>query len=169
MVQTTCDLSNGSINLTVSGGVSPYTFQWSPGGQVTEDLSNIPAGTYDVTVTGANGCTSTASINLPNNNPTINVNGTVIANTTCNGGNGSITISVTPAGSYTFVWSNGATSQDFGGDKGVAVAIAANPAADPEEGRQSPVFFRIALVELLASSGKGNKIEKSLSALMFVQ
>jgi gliding motility-associated-like protein len=114
VVQTTCDLSNGSINLTVSGGVSPYTFQWSPGGQVTEDLSNIPAGSYDVTVTGANGCTSTASINVPNNNPTINVNGTVIANTTCNGGNGSITINVTPAGSYTFVWSNGAMTQNIG-------------------------------------------------------
>lgn len=112
VVPTSCDLSNGSINLSVSGGVAPYTFQWS-GGQTTEDLSNIPAGSYDVTVTGANGCTSTASINVPNNNPNININGNVVANTTCNGGNGSISISVTPGGSYTFIWSNGATTQNI--------------------------------------------------------
>ncbi|MCB0542351.1 MAG: gliding motility-associated C-terminal domain-containing protein [Saprospiraceae bacterium] len=107
---STCDLDNGSINLTVSGGVTPYTFTWS-GGQTTEDLSNIPAGSYDVTVTGANGCTSTANINVPNNNPPITINGNVMANTTCNGGNGSISITATPPNpAYTYIWSNGATT-----------------------------------------------------------
>jgi len=112
-VQSTCELSNGSINLSASGGVAPYTFNWS-NGATTEDLSNIPAGSYSVTVTGANGCTNTANINVGNNNPTITINGNVIANTTCNGGNGSINITVTPPNpAYTYNWSNGATTEDI--------------------------------------------------------
>ncbi|MBV6443396.1 MAG: hypothetical protein EPGJADBJ_05135 [Saprospiraceae bacterium] len=113
VVQSTCEQSNGSINVSVSGGVPPYTFQWS-NGATTEDLSNLPAGSYSVTVTGANGCTNTANINVGNNNPPININGTAIANTTCNGGNGAININVTPANpNYTYNWSNGATTQNL--------------------------------------------------------
>ncbi len=40
-------------------------------------------------------------------------------------------------------------AQDFGGDEGVAVAVAADPGADPEKRRQRPVFVGIALVQLL--------------------
>ncbi|MCC6459685.1 MAG: gliding motility-associated C-terminal domain-containing protein [Saprospiraceae bacterium] len=110
-VPSTCELDNGSINLSVSGGVSPFTFAWS-GGQTTEDLSNIPAGSYTVTVTGANGCSSTADITVNNNNPPINLNGTVVPNTTCIGGNGSISLSITPPGSYTITWSTGINTQN---------------------------------------------------------
>jgi gliding motility-associated-like protein len=115
--ESTCELSNGSVNLSVSGGVSPYTFSWS-NGATTEDLANIPSGQYTVTVTGANGCTDTETTNVNNNNPPISVTSTIINNTTCNGGNGSINITVSPAtptggGSYTFNWSNGATTEDI--------------------------------------------------------
>ncbi len=109
---TTCDLPNGSINLTVTGGVSPYTFEWS-NGATTEDLSAIMAGTYSVIVTGANGCTSTLEVDVDNENPPIFINGNVISNTTCIGGNGSISLSVSPAGNYTYTWSTGATTPNI--------------------------------------------------------
>lgn len=114
---TTCELSNGTINITVSGGSQPYTFSWS-NGATSEDLNNLTAGSYTVTVTGADGCTTTSTINLANNNPPITVNGNTVANTTCTGGNGSITTSVAPAsppggGSYTYTWSNGATTPNL--------------------------------------------------------
>ncbi|HND89121.1 MAG TPA: hypothetical protein PK971_12380, partial [Saprospiraceae bacterium] len=113
-VNTTCDLSNGSINLSVSGGVSPYTFAWDPGGQTTEDISNLLAGTYTVTVTGSNGCTKTAQVTITNNNPPFTVTPTIVANTTCNGtGNGSISLSVSPGGSYTFTWDGGQTTSSL--------------------------------------------------------
>lgn len=109
---STCDLPNGSINASISGGVAPYTFEWS-NGATTEDLNNIIAGTYELTVTGANGCTNTVSVNVNNVNPAINLSAVIINNTICNGGNGSINLTVTPNGSYTYNWSNGATTEDL--------------------------------------------------------
>ncbi|MFN9113521.1 MAG: hypothetical protein ACK5XN_25900, partial [Bacteroidota bacterium] len=58
--------TNGSINLTVSGGFG-YSYSWTgPGGFTasTEDLNNLAAGNYQVTVTDANGCTTTASVTI---------------------------------------------------------------------------------------------------------
>jgi gliding motility-associated-like protein/uncharacterized repeat protein (TIGR01451 family) len=47
--------SNGSIDLTVSGGTAPYTFEWS-NGATSEDISNLPNGTYSVEITDSKGC-----------------------------------------------------------------------------------------------------------------
>ena len=58
-----CEKSDGSINLTVSGGTSPYTYLWSDG-STTEDLTAKVEGTYSVTVTDKNGCIATTSVAL---------------------------------------------------------------------------------------------------------
>lgn len=50
--------TNGKVNLTVTGGTSPYTYAWN-NSTTTQDLNNVAAGTYTVTVTDANGCTAT--------------------------------------------------------------------------------------------------------------
>ena len=57
-------------------GQAPYTYNWS-NGATSQDLSNIPAGTYTVTVTGANQCTTTAEVTVTNNNPPINISATM--------------------------------------------------------------------------------------------
>jgi hypothetical protein len=57
--------TDGIVMMTVAGGASctAYTYNWS-NGATTEDLTNVAAGTYTVTVTDANGCVATGSITL---------------------------------------------------------------------------------------------------------
>jgi len=47
--------NNGGIDLTVTGGVAPYSFLWD-NNQTLEDLSALNAGTYQLLITDANGC-----------------------------------------------------------------------------------------------------------------
>jgi hypothetical protein len=55
--------SNGAIDLAVSGGIAPYNYDWADvaGASNSQDRVNLPAGTYSVTVTDANGCPAMAS------------------------------------------------------------------------------------------------------------
>jgi uncharacterized protein (TIGR02145 family) len=64
--------SDGSIDLTITGGAKPYQYQWS-NGETTEDISNIIAGAYSVTVTDANAETITDSAKITQPDETITV------------------------------------------------------------------------------------------------
>ncbi len=57
--------SDGSIMVTVEGGMAPYTFSWDNGAD-TKDIMNLPAGDYTLVITDANGCmmTKTYTVNL---------------------------------------------------------------------------------------------------------
>ncbi|RYY89939.1 MAG: hypothetical protein EOO15_04660, partial [Chitinophagaceae bacterium] len=105
--------SNGAINLTPSGGTSPYTFQWNNGAP-TEDRTGLVAGTYSVTITDNIGCTGVVS-GIQVSQPSAPVSGTtVVTNVSCFGGsNGAINLTPTGGTSpYTFQWNNGAVTED---------------------------------------------------------
>lgn len=58
------DGNDGSIVATPTGGISPYEFNWNDGMWDEAEISNLPAGIYDLVVTDANGCTENVSVML---------------------------------------------------------------------------------------------------------
>ena len=102
--------TSGGIDLTVSGGTPNYSYIWS-NGTTTQDLTNLAAGSYSVTVTDDNGCQKSLSVSVAGGSPTINGNVTAACGSSNN--TGAIDITVTPAGGdYSYLWSNGSTSED---------------------------------------------------------
>ena len=107
----TCGNNNGSVDLVVSGGLPSYTYLWN-NGATTQDLSAIFSGTYTVTVTDMNGCTSsiTAAVSDIEVVPSISA----FTEVNCSGeSTGVIDIEVTGNAPFTYMWSNGATTQDI--------------------------------------------------------
>jgi hypothetical protein len=103
-----CTGKAGAIDLTVSGGTSPYTYSWS-NGSTAQDPSNLSPGTYTVTVTSANGLTATLSVGLVSVGPIV-IGGSVTPATPASFNNGAINISVTPPVSYSYLWSKAGSS-----------------------------------------------------------
>ncbi|MCF8243675.1 MAG: T9SS type A sorting domain-containing protein [Saprospiraceae bacterium] len=107
-----CD---ASVEAIVTGGTPPYSYNWSNGATGSVN-PNLGPGTYDVTVTDANGCTISGSSTI--GNPVqINVNLTVV-NPSCGGGNPTGSASVAPTGGtapYTVNWSTGAMGNSVSG------------------------------------------------------
>lgn len=100
-----CGLANGSAFVTVSGGVPPFSYQWSPSGGTANTAANLLSGAYSVLITDGNGCTSTELINVNDNNgPSVSIIG--ITNVTCFGGNnGTASANVSSGtGPFTFNW-----------------------------------------------------------------
>lgn len=110
-----CLLSTGTVSASPSGGAGSYSYLWSTGA-TSVSVSNLPAGTYTVTVTDANNCTSSAQATVSNTNGP-SISGSLLTNVTCNGGtDGAIDISVTGGTpGYSYLWNTGATSQDLTG------------------------------------------------------
>lgn len=76
------DANSGNINLLVAGGSAPFSYNWS-NGATTEDLTNIPAGNYQVTVTDLNGCFKTVQYSI-NRQPPIVIAVTTNTDFDCN-------------------------------------------------------------------------------------
>jgi gliding motility-associated-like protein len=104
-VDAACFKANGEAKASVSGGTAPYTYLWSPAGGTTDSAIGLSSGPYSVLVTDANGCSSSASVNVNDKGipkPTI----FNVINVKCFGDStGSASVSVTGgSGKYTFLW-----------------------------------------------------------------
>ncbi|MFI5195572.1 MAG: T9SS type A sorting domain-containing protein [Chitinophagales bacterium] len=101
-----CTLSNGSMSVAPTGGVSPYTYSWSTGA-TTPGITSKPAGWYTVTVTDNNHCAKTKTDYLPFTSPvTVGVSSTPASCIFVNDGTASA-IGLGGTSPYSYHWSNG--------------------------------------------------------------
>ena len=112
VTEASCGFSDGSIEVTASGGSGSYNYLWSSGGSTAVE-SNLSPGTYTLSVSDANGCLAMANYTVSNESgPVITVD--QVNEPTCQGGSGEIFVSVsggvTP---YTYSWNNGSTVEDL--------------------------------------------------------
>jgi len=108
-----CGLAMGSATAYPSGGTTPYTYQWN-NGQTGQTATSLHAGTYSVTVTDGDNCTFDGSVTVSGSGSLSSSINNVVNETCLPGGDGSIDLNVsggTPP--YTYLWSNGATTQDI--------------------------------------------------------
>ncbi len=104
--------ATGRIETVLSGGTPPYTYLWSDN-STGANLENVPAGTYTVTATDANGCTIEAEATL-NDGDYIVVSGEVNDAGCAGATNGSVLLTVSGGSApYTFAWSNNASTQNL--------------------------------------------------------
>lgn len=101
---TPCGVNTGTASVTVSGGSPAYTYAWN-NGQTTSSMSGLASGAYSVTVTDANGCTTTANVSVPSTN---GPRDSIVSsqNVTCFGGNNGDAIAGVTGGTspYTYAW-----------------------------------------------------------------
>jgi len=100
------DSNDGTIDITPTGGLPPYDFNWNDGALV-EDRTGLSAGSYSVIVTDGFGCTATYSTTLTEPDALYVTNDNV--DPTCNDeDNGAINIVVNGGTSdYTYIWNTG--------------------------------------------------------------
>jgi gliding motility-associated-like protein len=109
----TCNgICNGSITISTTGGISPYTFSWTPGTSTSSVLTNACSGTYSVIIGYNSGlCVSTQTVNIPSQFSITIAPPTVLPNNCFGDCTGAATINVisTTNGSPTATlnWSNG--------------------------------------------------------------
>ncbi|MFN5984813.1 MAG: beta strand repeat-containing protein [Fluviicola sp.] len=110
--------SNGAASVNAaSGGISPYSYNWTPGnptGDGTTSVTGLTAGTWTCTVTDANSCI--ASTNFTITQPTaITLTAASQTNVSCNGGsNGAAQVNPASggAGGFTYNWTPGNPTGD---------------------------------------------------------
>ena len=103
-----CGQSDGAVNINVINGQPPFNFYWNSG-QITSSLNNVEVGSYTLTLTDDNGCTTTETANVSNlNGPSISID--LVNNPSCFGeSDGQIQISIS-GGYNSILWNNGDTS-----------------------------------------------------------
>lgn len=118
--------TSGVVVLNVTGGVQPYSYEWSDG-STTAQLDTVPAGSYSVTVSDVNSCTAIFDYNL---NPANDAWGyyVYLTATDANCGNTGAVLADVQNGvpPYTYLWNTGDTTQNIanlpGGDYSVVVS-----------------------------------------------
>jgi hypothetical protein len=105
--------SKGAVNISVSGGIAPYTYKWN-NGAVSQDLISVKAGPYSVVIMDANTCKDTLSAKITQNS-LLSVSVESEKNIKCFGeSKGAVSITVKGGvAPYNYKWNNGSVTQNL--------------------------------------------------------
>jgi gliding motility-associated-like protein len=107
-----CSGGNGTATANPLLGTPNFSYLWTPSGQTTQTATNLVAGSYQVLVTDANGCTKTVNVVVPNSGAAFSGTTTLVS---CPGGaDGTATATMTPSlGTVSYNWydAGGQTTQ----------------------------------------------------------
>lgn len=112
--ETAPNANDGTASAAPTGGTAPYGFLWSTGSTAAQ-ITGLPPGSYTVTVTDANLCTSSQTVAIDTFD--CELGGVQILNASCNGScDGSIVVSVINViAPVSYLWSNGAVGSALEG------------------------------------------------------
>lgn len=165
----TCNgFSDGNIKVSVTGGTSPYTYTWS-NGAITDSIFNLVAGTYTVTVEDAIGTDSVLSTSLTE--PPV-LSTTLLANsTTCTSCNDGSIVATTSGGTptYTYMWSNGATTASISNLAAGAYCVTINDANNCQNVVCDTVKAPGALANLIITEIMYNPPESGVDSLEYIE
>lgn len=106
---TCAGANNGTLQVTISGGTPPFSYQWSSTTQNSPTITQLAPGTYTVTVTDHYQLTATASGSISEPNP-LQYSATTEEWTYCEGNDGSINVQINGGTApYTYIWNNNST------------------------------------------------------------
>ena len=159
-VINTNDCKDGALTLEVMGGVPPFNYLWSTD-EISKDIKATTTGTYAVTITDVNGCSTSTSIDVTE---LIAFDLSIQTTPPTCGGNSDGAIDLTVTGGqnpYTYSWSNGATSEDLtdvvSGNYTVTVTDARGCSQELTHFLRNPVsIFINAKVSPIRCDGNGN-------------
>jgi gliding motility-associated-like protein len=108
-----CGSINGSILATANGGTPDYAYLWNYEDQTNNELNNLSAGLYHLTVTDSNNCTTETSVSLQSEgNLTVTIN--ELQGILCfNDNTGSLEASSNGIGNLTYNWSNNSNTANI--------------------------------------------------------
>jgi hypothetical protein len=150
----------GSIRTVVSGGTGSYSYLWS-NNSTGQDLENVAAGIYSVTVTDQNGCFSTASATIDEPDALLlEMSATPVSCAGFADGAAGVVASG-GTGPYSYSWSNNATTDEIGSLDGgiyrVTVTDASGCTAEDEAEVTEPAELTIVVTgRSLLCSGDGD-------------
>lgn len=154
--ETDLGANDGMATAAPTGGTPGYSFSWS-NGDTTATITDLMPGTYTVSVTDTNGCTTVKSV-------TVNAFGCSLAGdisamaATCNGANNG-TATVTLSGQIdpvSFAWSNGDTTQTVTGLTPGAYTVSV------VDGNNCPIVLNTSISEPTALTAQATNIQNVL-------
>ncbi|PCJ85008.1 MAG: hypothetical protein COA57_08285 [Flavobacteriales bacterium] len=119
--------SDGSATVSVNGGSTPYSYNWSNGGFSSTE-NGLMAGIYTVTVTDNDNCSANATATV--SEPAAVTVSVTATDASCGNSNGTVTASASGGtGSFTYMWSNGGTDANASGLSAGSYTVSATDSA----------------------------------------